>query len=823
MTRSKDKKHEERERMTAAMRRLEELLADPGPNITITPVAERDYSRFKRTNGIPEYEPPSKPETATPEPEAVPEQPHTEAASDPTHVAPKQPSEPSKPVEDVSSASRREGAGESNVARRTARVLNDRTAGKPTAAVSRAPSSPPAPAAHVKPQLGKPSQPPPARPAVAQEPAAAPRAEAEKPTTPDWVQSLSASPKTPPQRKPAEVKPAKATGGLSDKMKDFSPERSSAGLFGLCLRWFLGPKDSEVKNAVRASRRALNATFVFSAFINILMLAGPIFMLQVYDRVLSSGSLPTLVTLFVITAGLYGIIGLLELARSRIISRVGAEIDQRLSDRVFEASLRKSLATQGAAAPALRELDSFRQFISGPAPITFFDAPWTPVYLAVIFMTHWTLGVAATIGTLILLGLAWASEQSGREPLAQASSSVTRSLEMAETGQRNAEAITAMGMLSSYRKHWQALNEEGLGWQLLASDRLGGLSAITKTMRLLLQSMMLGIAAALAVGGAISSGAIIAATIIFGRALAPVEQIIGHWKGFVKARESYRKLEDILSYAPAERARTQLPRPAGFIEVQDVRVAAPETRNVILTGITFSAVPGQMLAVIGPSASGKSTLVRALVGLWPTFGGSILLDGARLDQWHPEDLGGHVGYLPQSVELFAGTVRQNIARFRDDATDEAVIEAAKQAHAHELILALPRGYETELGTFGSYLSGGQRQRIALARALFGNPPLVVLDEPNSNLDRTGDEALSNAIDGMRKRGQTIILVSHRVQAISKADLLLVIERGQQRAYGPRNEVMKLFQPRNEPTPADDRRAGSRRADEPAQRATGSDG
>ena len=555
----------------------------------------------------------------------------------------------------------------------------------------------------------------------------------------------------------------------------------------------LGPHESEVKNAVRASRRALNATFVFSAVINLLMLAGPIFMLQVYDRVLSSSSFPTLVTLFAITAVLYGIIGMLELVRSRIISRVGAEIDQRLSDRVFEASLRKSLASQGAAAPALRELDGFRQFIAGPAPLTFFDAPWTLVYLLVIFLTHWMLGVAATIGTLILLSLAWASEQSGREPLMQASRAVTRSLEMAETGQRNAEAITAMGMLSAYRERWQELNEEGLGWQLLAADRLGGLSAITKTMRLLLQSMMLAIAAGLAITGAITPGAIIAATIIFGRALAPVEQIIGHWRGFIKARESYHKLEDVLSYAPPEQPRTMLPRPEGFLDVQNIRVAAPETRNVILNGISFSARPGQMLAIIGPSASGKSTLARAIVGLWPTFGGAVLLDGARLDQRHPEDLGSYIGYLPQSVELFAGTVRQNIARFKRDAKDEAIIEAARQAHAHELILALPQGYETELGTFGSYLSGGQRQRIALARALFGNPPLVVLDEPNSNLDRPGDEALSAAIDGMRQRGQTVVLVSHRVQAISKADLLLFLERGQQRAFGPRNEVMKLFQ------------------------------
>lgn len=726
--------------METAMRRLEELLQDPGPGITITPVGERDHGRFKRAGEI----------------DAV----------------------------DVPGAANDQAAQSEEANPATGRR---------------------------KPQIIAPLR------AASDEPAATPPSapKASEPEKPAWVTSLSTAPKIAAPR--AAEKAAQQKQSLAAGLKGFSPSRSSAGLFGLCLRWMLGPQETEVKNAVRASRRALNATFIFSAIINMLMLAGPIFMLQVYDRVLSSSSFPTLITLFVITAALYGIIGMLELVRSRIVSRVGAEIDQRLSDRIFEASLRKSLATQGAAAPALRELDSFRQFIAGPAPLTFFDAPWTPVYLLVIYLTHWMLGIAATFGTLILLALAWASEQSGREPLKQASKAVTLSLEMAETGQRNAEAITAMGMLSDYRKRWQGLNCEGLGWQLLAADRLGGLSAITKTMRLLLQSMMLAIAAGLAITGAITPGSIIAATIIFGRALAPVEQIIGHWRGFIKARESYYKLEDVLSYAPPEQTRTVLPRPKGILDVQTIRVAAPETRNVILNGLTFTAQPGQMLAIIGPSASGKSTLARAIVGLWPTLSGAVLLDGARLDQWHPEDLGRYIGYLPQSVELFAGTVRQNIARFRDDATDDAIIEAAKQAHAHDLILAMPQGYDTELGTFGSYLSGGQRQRIALARALFGNPPLVVLDEPNSNLDRPGDEALSAAIDGMRQRGQTIVLISHRVQAIGKADLLLFVERGQQRAFGPRNEVMKLFQapaqPNRPPPGQAERRAEPRTSEE----------
>ena len=618
-------------------------------------------------------------------------------------------------------------------------------------------------------------------------PAAAPQSTA----APAWAAKVGGGPDAPPQRAAKIV--AKKSNAAAKPSKVFQPKASSGGMFGIFLSWLLSPRDSEVKEAVAASRRALNATFLFSAVINILMMAGPLFMLQVYDRVLSSGSFPTLVALSAITAGLYGIIGMLELARSRIIGRVGAEIDQRLSDRIFEAALRKSLATQGAAGPALRELDSFRQFISGPAPITFFDTPWTPVYLFVIFLTHWMLGVAAIIGTAILLALAWLSEKRGRVPMQQAGQAIAKSLEMAETGQRNAEAITAMGMLGAYRARWQTLNGEAIGWQLLAADRLGGMSAVTKATRLLLQSFMLAIAAGLAITGAISPGSIIAATIIFGRALAPVEQIIGHWRGFIKARESYYKLEEVLTFAPPQRSRTELPRPKGVLDVQNIRVAAPETRNVILNGISFRANPGQMLAIIGPSASGKSTLVRTLVGLWPAFGGAVMLDGARLEQWHPEDLGKHIGYLPQSVELFAGTVKQNICRFREDATDEQVIDAAKQAHAHELILGLPKGYETELGNYATYLSGGQRQRIALARALFSTPPLVVLDEPNSNLDRLGDEALSAAIDGMRSRGQTVILVSHRVQAIGKADLLLLLEKGQQRAFGPRNEVMKLFQ------------------------------
>lgn len=550
---------------------------------------------------------------------------------------------------------------------------------------------------------------------------------------------------------------------------------------------------SELARAIAASRKAFIAIGVFSLVINVLMLTGPIFMLQVYDRVMASGSFPTLIALSILTASLYTVIGVLELVRSRIIVRIGVELDRRIGDRVFQAALKRSIKGQIGSMSALRELDGLRQFIAGPGPITFFDAPWTPIYLLVVFLLHWTLGIAAVIGAGLLLALAWASEIRSRGPLLEAGKAAGKSIELADTAQRNAEAITAMGMLGAYRKRWQTANATSIAWQVLAADRLGTLSSISKALRLLLQSLMLAIGAALAIKGDISAGTIVAGTIIFGRALAPVEQAIAQWRSFGKARDSYTKLDELLTDAPPSAERTSLPKPKGHLDVSGLRVAAPQTKTVILNNISFTVEPGRMLAVIGPSASGKSTLARAIVGIWEPFGGFIRLDGARLDQWNGEELGRHIGYLPQDCELFAGTVRENIARFRDDATDEAVVEAAKAAHAHDLIMALPQAYDTELGAFGTYLSAGQRQRIGLARALFGTPALVVLDEPNANLDRVGDEALSAAIDGMRARGQAVVLISHRVQAIGKADDLLYIERGVQRAFGPRAEVIRFIQ------------------------------
>ena len=523
------------------------------------------------------------------------------------------------------------------------------------------------------------------------------------------------------------------------------------------------------------------------------MLTGPLFMLQVYDRVMTSGSIPTLVALSILTGSLYAVIGLLELVRSRVVVRIGMDFDRRVTDRIFNASLRHSVTEQKSSTTTLRELDSIRQFIAGPGPITLFDAPWTPFYLLIIFLMHWSLGIAATLGAIVLVGLAIISEKLCRSAITEAGNGVTNSLELAETGQRNAEAITAMGMLSAYRRRWQATNSDALSWQLLAADRHGTSQAITKSLRLALQSLILAIGAALAINNEISAGTIVAATIIFGRALAPVEQAVGHWRSFLRAFDGYAKLDQLLRVTPEPEVRISLPHPTGHLSVSNLSVAAPTNRQLILHNLNFEIAPGQMCAVIGPSASGKSTLARALVGLWPPSKGSVRIDGARLDQWNQEALGQHIGYLPQSVELFSGTVRDNIARFQDNATDHEITLAANEAHAHELILNLPKGYETQLGAFATHVSAGQRQRIALARALFGSPRLVVLDEPNANLDRGGDDALDAAIDNMRADGKAVVLVSHRSQAISKADLLLFIVNGSQRAFGPREEVMKLFQ------------------------------
>ena len=843
MKRQVPKHIKDAERMVAATQRLEALLRDPGPGITVTPTS---YDEELDVEILSSNVPPAALTAAA----AAPTAPASDAAADaveqPTAV---QRLQAALRQRAAASAAAEQAAGHADIAARSPEAaarpgdaqpepapglaspspvpagetdvalskrpllsaidaLSKMSAPAPAAATDTAPAIDPTPA-----QRARPSDPLPAAdgdteehrltapdaPRVADNRDGDGASNAQRPSgrsTRRPADGAKATAPTPTAASPASTVAAPAPAPALPSRP--APARArieglrNNGFTGFIIDWLL-PGNGDLKIAVAQSARAFGATGLFSFAINILMLAGPLFMLQVYDRVMTSGSIPTLVALFAITAGLYAVIGILELVRSRIVVRIGVEVDQRLSERIFRASLRRTLATPGQALPALRELDSLRQFVSSQGPLTFFDAPWTPVYLVVIFLVHWVLGVTALVGGVLLVALAWMSESRSRGPIIEAGKASSRSLELAETGQRNAEAITAMGMLGAYIARWQRANGEAIAWQTLATDRLGGMAAVSKAARLLLQSLMLAVGAWLAVKGDISAGSIIAGTIIFGRALAPVEQGITHWRGFLKARESYFKLDDLLNREPVPPQKTALPTPKGHLEVTALRVAAPDTRQLILSNLNFRLEPGQMLAVIGPSASGKSTLARTIVGLWPAFSGLIELDGARLDQWDGEALGRHIGYLPQNVELFSGTVKDNISRFRQDATDDEIMAAARMAHAHEMILALPQGYDTELGNFGTYLSAGQRQRIGLARALFGNPALIVLDEPNANLDRSGDEALSSAIDGCRTRGQAIMLVSHRVQAIGKADLLLYLDRGMQRAFGPRAEVMKLFQ------------------------------
>jgi PrtD family type I secretion system ABC transporter len=756
-----DKSDGKQARNAEAMRRLEELLRDAGPGITVRPVPEgTDRSgpyyapdeNFPTSGFAARIEPSAEPAPSAAIPPA--------ASAVPANATPN-PEPFSEPQRQVRRSSIRSAVAQT--------ATNSAARPAPAAAAANSPASPARPPAAVVPTARAPQGPSVTETALRHMPATV------RNRLNDLVDGKITTP-PPPIGSTAPVREA-------SRAAPAEPQRQRP----------VRPGESELWLALDGSRKPFYAAGVYSFVINLLMLAGPIFMLQVYDRVLVSGSMPTLLALTFITSAAYGIIGLLELARTRIIARIGLEFDQRVSNRIFEATLKKTVDSPAASTHALRELDNLRQFVASPAPLTFFDLPWAPIYLLVVAIVHWALGVTAVLGALALFVITWASDARSKVPLMEAGKTAAQSLDLAETSQRNAESILAMGMLGSVRDRWRKTNAQSLSWQLLAADRIGSMSSFSKALRLFLQSIMLAIGAALAVQGEISAGAIIAGTIIFGRALAPIEAIIGHWKGFIKARDSYNRLDKLLATTPVEVQRTALPTPRGQLHVDGLRVAAPDSRTLILGNITFQVEPGQMLAVIGPSASGKSTLARCLVGLWKPVSGVIRLDGSRFDQWDPEDLGQHFGFLPQNVELFAGSVKDNISRFRSDATDTEIIDAAKAAHAHDLIMELPHGYETQLGAFGTYLSSGQRQRIALARALFRNPALVVLDEPNSNLDREGDEALAAAVDGMRARGQAVVLVSHRVQAIGKADLILYIDAGVQRAFGPKAEVMKLFQ------------------------------
>ena len=529
---------------------------------------------------------------------------------------------------------------------------------------------------------------------------------------------------------------------------------------------------------------------VFSFFINLLMLTAPLYMLQVYDRVLSSRSESTLMALTVVAAAMLLVMGVLEFIRSRVLVRIGARLDAQLNARVFSAIHAQSLmSSHGLGGRALRDLDTLRQFLTGTGPFAFFDAPWVPLYLAVVFLFHPILGFVASAGAILLFIIAMLSEVLTSKPLERANTEVGSANAFAETSLRNADALHAMGMLDAVLARWQRQHDKGLALQAVASDRAGSLTAVSKATRMFLQVAILGAGAALAIQQIITPGTMIAASIIMGRALAPVEQAIGNWRAFVGARGAYGRLKKLLQDVPAEPPRMALPEPRGHLSVERVVGVPPGAAKPALKDITFRVAPGEALGVIGPSASGKSTLARLLVGVWRPFAGAVRLDGAEVHVWPREDLGRYIGYLPQDVELFDGTVRDNIARFAEDPDAEQIVLAARRAGVHEMILGFPDGYDTQIGVGGSVLSGGQRQRIGLARALYGNPALIVLDEPNSNLDAAGDRALTEAILALKRDGKTVVVMAHRPSTIAAVDNLLMLAGGAMQAFGPKNEVL----------------------------------
>jgi PrtD family type I secretion system ABC transporter len=552
-----------------------------------------------------------------------------------------------------------------------------------------------------------------------------------------------------------------------------------------------------VRAALESCQNVFLSLGLISGVINILMLTGSFFMLQVYDRVLPSQSVPTLVGLALLATALFAFQGALEVIRSRVNVRIGGHLDLTLSSRVYDALVRLPLKTRGDGdgLQPLRDLDYVRSFLSSGGPAAFFDLPWLPIYLGICFLFHFWIGVTALAGSLVLVVLALLTEYRMRAPTKEAARFATTRTAFAAAGRRNAEVLRAMGMSGHVGGRWSAANRNYLVANERASDIASGLGGISKVFRTILQSAVLAVGAYLVIHQESTAGIIIASSILTSRALAPVELAIANWKGFVAARQGAHRIYQLLELLPAEQEPMRLPKPKSVLSVANVAVLPPGGERLVVNDISFELKSGQGLAIIGPSGSGKSSLARALVGVWRPARGSIRLDRATLDQWSSEVLGQHIGYLPQDVELFDGSVASNIGRFDLKAKPEAILEAAQSAGVHELILSLPSGYATPIGELGMAISGGQRQRIALARALYGNPFLVVLDEPSSNLDSEGEGALTQAIMNVRARGGIVIVVAHRPSALAGIDQVLVMRDGQLQICGPKDEILnKLMRP-----------------------------
>ena len=548
---------------------------------------------------------------------------------------------------------------------------------------------------------------------------------------------------------------------------------------------------SELAQALASCRGAFIATGLMSGMSNILMLTGAIFMLEIYDRVLPSRSIPTLVALVILAAVLFTAQGLLDMIRGRVLIRIGARLDEQLSPRVYETIVRLPLkvGNRSDGLQPLRDLDSVRSFLSGPGPTALFDLPWLPIYLAICFAFHPYIGLAALVGAIVLGCLTLMTEVLTREPTQEATRFGTTRTALAEASRRNAEAMKAMGMMPRIAALWHDANNKYMHSQQRASDVAGGFGSASKALRMMLQSAVLAVGAYLVINQLATGGIIIAGSILSARALAPVDLAIANWKGFVGARQSWQRLTRLLAALPPLVVPMALQPPQKNLLVEGITVAPPGSDRIVVQDASFNLQAGHGLGIIGPSGSGKSSLARMLIGVWQPVRGRIRLDGAALDQWPPDILGASIGYVPQDVELLAGTVAQNIARFATPVDANMVISAATAAGVHELIVGLPDGYETQVGEGGTALSAGQAQRVALARALYGDPFLVVLDEPNSNLDSEGDEALSRAIMGVRARGGIVIVVAHRPSAIASVDQLIMMHQGRVQAFGPKEEVL----------------------------------
>ncbi len=551
-------------------------------------------------------------------------------------------------------------------------------------------------------------------------------------------------------------------------------------------------KQGSVREAIGTIRLVASVLIIVSGIVNVLSLTGSIYMMQVYDRVLSSQSLPTLVLLSLLAAGLYAFQGLLEVLRGQILVRLGTRADRQLTTLAHDAVSRLPLqgVKPGDAMQPVRDVDSIRSFLASQAPVAMLDMPWLPVFLVFVFILHPLLGWITVAGAALLILLTIATERLVRKPNTEITLATRAKMDIASATLRNAEAVRAMGFGARLAARFAKVNEKHLSGNERLNDISGGLSSASRVVRMMLQSALLGVGAYLTIRNEMSAGAIIAASVASARALAPIEIAIANWRGFVAARAAAGRLDKLQTALPPVQTPLQLPAPSKSLAAEGLGVTIPGTHRMVLGQASFQLTAGQVLAVIGPSAAGKSSLARAIAGIWPPARGTIRLDGATLDRWSNEDLGRSIGYLPQDVQLFDGTIADNISRFEDEPDPRKVLAAAEAAGVHQLVLSLSKGYDTQIGEGGEALSAGQRQRIALARALFGDPFLVVLDEPNSNLDAEGEDALNAALRSIKQRNGIAIVIAHRPSVLAAADLVAVVGNGQITAFGPKDEVLR---------------------------------